>query len=154
MRKKLLAITLVFALIFALSACGGSSGPDPKDYTPEDIINGLSAAECSVGDITAYTAETDPNQKLGRPNEYTGKADFEIPGIETINTATVETFANKADCKSRYDYLNQFTGADLGAFGLNQYMYKSDYAILRIPFEVAPADATAYEAAFHAFVNS
>ncbi|WP_418523949.1 hypothetical protein [Hominenteromicrobium sp.] len=152
--KKVISFLLALSLVLVLCACGGSSGPDPKDYTPEDIINGLSSAGCSVGDITAYTAETDPNQKLGRPNEYTGKADFEIPGIETINTATVETFANKADCKSRYDYLNQFTGADLGAFGLNQYMYKSDYAILRIPYEVTPEDAGTYETAFHSFVGS
>ena len=139
--KKVISFLLALSLVLVLCACGGSSGPDPKDYTPEDIINGLSSAGCSVGDITAYTAETDPNQKLGRPNEYTGKADFEIPGIETINTATVETFANKADCKSRYDYLNQ-------------YMYKSDYAILRIPYEVTPEDAGTYETAFHSFVGS
>lgn len=154
MKNKILSLILLTALVFALCACGGESAPDPKDYTPSDIISALGDAGCSVGEITVYDENTDPNGNLGRPNQYTGKADFDIPGIDTMNPATVESFATKDDCQARYDYLDQFTGADLGAFGLNQYMYKSDYAILRIPFEVSPADATAYESAFHAFVNS
>lgn len=154
MAKRLFSCLLAFSLVFALCACGSEAAPDPKEYTPSDIINALSAADCSVGEITVYDEDTDPNGNLGRPNQYTGKADFAIPGIDTMNPATVESFATKDDCQARYDYLNQFTSADLGAFGLNQYMYKSDYAILRIPFEVNPTDAAAYESAFHAFVNS
>lgn len=154
MAKRLISCLLAFSLVFVFCACGGASAPDPKDYTPSDIINALADAGCSVGEITVYDENTDPNGNLGRPNQYTGKADFAIPGIDTINSATVESFATKADCQTRYDYLNQFTSAQFGALGLNQYMYKSDYAILRIPFEVTPTDAAAYEAAFCSFVGA
>lgn len=153
MKKKLLLCMLILVIMLSISACGDGSAPDPKDYTPEDIIAALSENECPVGEITSYDENTDPNGKLGRPNEYVGKADFMIPGIETASSATVETFATKEDCQSRYDYLSAFADPSLGAFGLNQYMYKSDYSILRIPYEVIPTDAATYETVFINFTS-
>lgn len=170
--KKNIVIIFLLASVLIFSACGNQSPaaptaeptveptatpeptpspiPEPVFHSPEEIITALKDAGLSVDIGTVYDEASDPNGQLGRPGCYTGKADFTANGT-TENT--VEVFDNAEDCADRYAYLQQFAGADLGAFGLNQYVYASDLAILRISFDVLPSDAEEYEAAFYDFVG-
>ena len=52
-----------------------------KLETAEDYANALKDAGLPIWKIEVWTAETDPNEKLGRPNEYTSKIDFEAGEI-------------------------------------------------------------------------
>ena len=131
--------------MFALCACGG--GEQKALETAEDYLVALQEAGCPIGEITVFNAETDPNGNLGRPNQYTAKADFTDTTAETA-ACTIEVFATAEDCESRYEYLQQFADPEMGAFGLNQYMYKSELAILRIGYDVTPDNAKIYEEAF------
>jgi len=133
-------------LLCALCACGGGA-EQKKLETAEDYLSALQEAGCPIGQITVFDAETDPNGNLGRPNQYTAKADFIDTTAETA-MCTIEIFASKEDCDSRYEYLKQFDDPEMGAFGLNQYMYKSELAILRVGYDVTPDNAKIYEDAF------
>jgi len=179
--KKMIALILAILMIATLSGCGGSTeeaakqsdpqelaiSPDPETPSPapsakletaEDYANALKDAGLPIGKIEVWTAETDPNAKLGRPNEYTSKIDFEDTTLEKSDTeyltgGTIEVFATKDNCQSRYEYLEQFTDPSLGVIGLNQYMYKGDTVILRVSYDVVPDEAAKYETAFNALIG-
>ena len=44
--------------------------------TAAEVITALKAKGLPVGAFVNYTAENDPNQRLGRPREYIGKVNF------------------------------------------------------------------------------
>lgn len=122
----------------------------PSDPAPEEILQSLKDAGLELEITEIFTEETDVNHALGRPGKYTGKADFAIGSVEKN---TIETFADTADCAAREKYLSAYTDASLGAFGLNQYIYKADLAILRISYEITPTKAEEYGAVFYAFTG-
>jgi hypothetical protein len=55
---------------------GAASTQSEKPETPEQIIAALKSAGLPIGAVRSYTASTDPNKLLGRPGQYTGKANF------------------------------------------------------------------------------
>jgi hypothetical protein len=159
--KRFVAVIMVLLMIVCMSGCGntGNSGNTSADTgnvtkipeTAEEIMYALKNVNPNVGEIVVYDESTDPNGNLGRPGQYTGKADFEDITVEQdsesefVNGGTVEVFASKADCDSRYSYLKGFMGADMGILGLNQYMYKYDKVIFRVSFDVLPSAAEEYK---------
>lgn len=172
--KKTTSIVFAILLVASLVGCGISSEPSasvppvsstepsptpsPKLETAEDYANALKDAGLPIGEIEVWTAETDPNKQLGRPNQYTSKIDFadttlEQSDPEYFTGGTIETFATKDDCQSRYEYLSQFTDPSLGALGLNQYMYKGDKVILRVSYDVVPDEAAKYETTFNDLIK-
>ena len=42
----------------------------------EAVVERLQAAGLTIGKVIVYTEETDPNDLLGRPGQYTSKAAF------------------------------------------------------------------------------
>lgn len=173
--KKVITICITLALILTLLPSAFAAAPDvsgmsteelltlilaareelaarrPSDPAPEEILESLKDAGLELEITEIFTEETDVNHALGRPGKYTGKADFAIGSVEKN---TIETFANTADCDAREKYLSAYTDASLGAFGLNQYMYKADLAILRISYEITPTNAEEYGAAFYALMGT
>ena len=169
--KKLSAFFMILTILLALAPCSFAAALDYSAYSttellailsdvraelgsrqtgsaaPKVILQGMKNAGAELEVTTVYTAENDLNNLLGRPGEYTGKADFSVGGV-TKNT--IETFASSEDCEARYAYLSKYADASLGPYGLEQYMYKSAFAILRISYDVTPDDAAEYEAAFYA----
>lgn len=140
-----------------LSACGndGSTGGEqteqaaPKIERVEDVVEVLKAAQLPVGDVVVLTAETDSNQLLGRPSQYTGKLffyDARHPKVEGTdeNEATIEIFANAQDAQARHDYIKQMTD---GVPVLAQYQFLKGRVLLRLPKVFTPDEAKAYEAA-------
>lgn len=139
MKKIILALCLTMVLF----ACGKS-----VEISSEALTEVLSAVT-NFGETRVYTEDTDPNELLGRPNQYIGKMEFSDKRAEQLDQTDyiggdIEYFANAADTDARFEYLMKFTDASMGAFGLNQYVYKYDTVILRIDYELTPAEAEEY----------
>ena len=106
--KKIIAFLLVFVMLFALSACGSS---EPKvEITAETAVTSLQEKIPNVTSVVVYNEETDPNENLGRPGQYVGKADFFDNRMEDTedNAGTIEFFSSESDCNDRYEYLCKF----------------------------------------------
>ena len=159
-KRKIRILALLLVLIMALSfgGCALKKLAAPAAYkTAEEYLNDLKAKNSNVTEVLAWTEDTDVNGKLGRPNEYTSKADFSdsrVPEYFTsqaekleygLSGGTIEVFETEADCNARYSYLKQFLDPSMGAFGLNQYMYKYKKAIFRVSYDIKPSEASTYK---------
>lgn len=56
-----------------------------SQLTAEEITNKLKEKGLNIGKIVVYTEETDLNNLLGRPNQYTSKTIFEDTRLEQLN---------------------------------------------------------------------
>jgi len=134
------------------SATTGAASTQSKELeTPDDVFAALKSAGLPIGAVRSYTASTDPNELLGRPGQYTGKANFRdrrLPPTKDFDTSSggsVETFANQDDAKHRYDYVSAIAkGSALFA----EYDYLERNALLRLSSKLTPAQAKVYEKAF------
>lgn len=145
--RKVASLILLVVMVFSLSACGSS---EPKvEVTAESSLTSLQEKISNVTSIVVYDEETDPNENLGRPGQYIGKADFFDDRMEDTedNAGTIEFFSSKSDCNDRYEYLCKLSDPELGVFGVNQYIYKYDLAVFRVSFVLTPTQAEEYKAA-------
>lgn len=106
----------------------------------------------TLTEYVIFDSKTDPNGVLGRPKQYVQKGEGwdsrkEIVDKESDNAIDIEVFKNKEDCQARYEYLQQFVDASMGAFGLHQYIYKYDLVIFRVDYGLTPEEAQAYKQA-------
>ena len=154
--RKVASLILSVVMVFSLSACGSSAWAtsvlfsEPKvEVTAESSLISLQEKISNVTSIVAYDEETDPNENLGRPGQYIGKADFFDDRMEDTedNAGTIEFFSSKSDCNDRYEYLCKLSDPELGVFGVNQYIYKYDLAVFRVSFDLTPTQAEEYKAA-------
>lgn len=156
--NKVFALLLVLIMAVSLAGCTLKQIAAPKAYkTAEEYLTDLKAKNSNVTEVLAWTEDTDINGKLGRPNEYTSKADFSDSRVEEffssqaeklefgLSGGTIEVFETEADCDARYSYLKQFLDPSLGAFGLEQYMYKYKKAIFRVSYDIKPSEASTYK---------
>ena len=145
--KRTLTLVLIIGMAFSMVACG--SAKSKEAVTAESLLSLVKEEISTVGEIIVYDENTDPNENLGRPGNYICKADFEDIRVETfgdkLSGGTVEGFSSKSDCNDRYNYLSKFLSADIGALGLNQYMYKYDLVIFRVTYDITPEEAKEYE---------
>lgn len=145
--RKVASLILLVVMVFSLSACSSS---EPKvEITAESSLTSLQEKISNVTSIVVYDEETDPNENLGRPGQYIGKADFFDDRMEDTedNAGTIEFFSSKSDCNDRYKYLCKLSDPELGVFGVNQYIYKYDLAVFRVSFDLTPTQAEEYKAA-------
>lgn len=145
--RRVASLILLVVMVFSLSACGSS---EPKvEVTAESSLISLQEKISNVISIVVYDEETDPNENLGRPGQYIGKADFFDDRMEDTedNAGTIEFFSSKSDCNDRYEYLCKLSDPELGVFGVNQYIYKYDLAVFRVSFDLTPTQAEEYKAA-------
>ena len=145
--RKVASLILLVVMVFSLSACGSS---EPKvEVTAESSLISLQEKISNVISIVVYDEETDPNENLGRPGQYIGKADFFDDRMEDTedNAGTIEFFSSKSDCNDRYEYLCKLSDPELGVFGVNQYIYKYDLAVFRVSFDLTQTQAEEYKAA-------
>jgi hypothetical protein len=113
------------------------------------VITALRHAGLPVGRVRYYTPVSDPNKLLGRPGQYTGKANFRdrrirSTGFEVDDGGSVETFTNKGDAKRRFDYISAIAKSPL----FSEYDYLEGTVFLRVSHKLTPAQANAYERAF------
>lgn len=145
--KRFTIILLSLAVLFSFTAC--SSSEPEVEVTAESAVTALQEKIPDITSITVYDEETDPNENLGRPGQYIGKADFFDSRMEYEgdNAGTIEFFSSKSDCDDRYEYLCKLSDPELGAFGVNQYIYKYDLAVFRVSYDLTPSQAEEYKQA-------
>lgn len=155
--NKYVLLTLLLVLVLALTGCDNSDSQSTaskgdkiktkSSYTAPEVLQAFKDAGLPLGRVEEYTAETDPNELLGRPNRYTGKFNFEdtrqaAPESETLTGGTVEVFDNKKDLDARKTYIEGVT-KNLPTF--QQYIYVNKNIMLRIDYALTPEQAKEYE---------
>jgi hypothetical protein len=156
--KKLITIVITFALVLALAGCGGSGGNAATDsdginitkMTAEEIIGYFVDGGFPIDNIVVYTEENDPNELLGRPNQYTSKINFADMRIDQVDDSSpkggsIEVFGSSKDAKARKEYIDSI-GESASLFA--EYSYQYENVLLRIDKSLTPKQAAVYEEAF------
>jgi len=162
--KKIMYL-LVAWLMVALLGCGAATttkeSPAPaqkqqeqvKLKTAEEISTALKAKGLPIGTVIVYTAETDTNKLLGRPNQYVSKVKFTDTSLKQSDAnsledgaGSVEFFTNAGDVKARKDYIDNI-GKKMGPLFI-EYSYINGDALLRINKVFTPDQAAQYEKVF------
>lgn len=167
MRRALLLVPA--AVLLAVTACSSSGGHEsssdgpaksaspaaasdsPVALTAAGVVARLKAAGLPVSNVQTQDERTDPNSMLGRPNGYTGRASFDVPGGDTAGDkydisrgGVVEVWPDAAGAKKRAAYVKQAT-ASMPA--LTEYDYVHGPVLLRITGGVVPSTARKFKAA-------
>lgn len=142
---------LLAALTVSLALTGCSAPPSP---TAEAVAATISSAVPSMQPGESITAESDPNQLLGRPGGYTSAmsfADSRVPADplppEPGSIAAggkVEVFESTEDAQRRFEYVQTVTRS-APIFG--EYTYLSGSVVLRVARGLTPDQTAGYEAA-------
>ena len=127
------------------------------NYTAEEIVNLMKEKNTNIGKIVVYTEETDLNNLLGRPNQYTSKIQFADNRLDQsyveendAKGGTIEVFGTKEDMEKRKDYIETISSS---ASLFTQYIYSKGYAILRLDVELTPEQAKEYENLFYEVIK-
>lgn len=91
-------------------------------------------------DAKTHNAEDDPNELLGRPGQYIAKMTWTTNGED----ATIEVFANGEDAATRAKYL-ETVGKSAPMFLQYVYVHPKRHAVLRVPKQLTPSKAKAWE---------
>lgn len=115
------------------------------------LADALRAQIPEITGVTVYDETNDPNDLIGRPNQYTSAAALADPragGGDGIDQgAVVEVFAAPADAQARSDYI-QDTLKSLGpAFG-TEWHYVNGASLLRVSGTLPPSVNEQYAAAW------
>jgi hypothetical protein len=139
------------AMAIAAGLAGASEARATKTWRPAQVITALRQVGLPIGLVRYYNPSSDPNKLLGRPGQYTGKANFRDrrirsgTGFRVDNGGSVETFANKGDAERRYKYLHAIsTSSSLFA----EWNYVEGTVVLRLSHQLTPRQAKQYERAF------
>jgi hypothetical protein len=163
-------IVIVFIAVVAVTACGGSqqagsassptslSSPQaPALLTPEQVVAKLQAGGMLVGQITVFTASTDPNKVLGRPHQYSGKTTWvdtslPVPSDPTDISAggSIEAFASVGDLTTRSQYVANIAKTPL--FAEYDYISPAGLVFMRLSGTLVPEQALRYVAAAKKFL--
>lgn len=146
-------VTATVAAVLLLAAC--SSGPAALELTAEQIVIQLAQRVPAATPGVVFTAETDPNNLLGRPSGYTSKASFtdsRIPEDETLGLdegavergGSVEVFDSQESAEKRKRYIDGIA-ADLPFAA--EYSYVNGPVLLRVSRVLTPEQAAEYERA-------
>ena len=125
------------------------------------VVEHLKTSNLPIGRVDNYNAETDPVSRLGRPDQYVGKAifhDTRLPlvlqqGQDVIafqsSGGIVEVFLNPGDLKARIDSLELARKQFPAAFP--EYQYTKGVILIRLGHVLTPEQAAGYEAALASF---
>jgi hypothetical protein len=159
---KMISYVVVTLAALLIVACGGAGGVtssvdrESSKRSAGQVIKQLQDAGVPIDASQELTAANDPNELLGRPGQYTGKAffhDARLPAeknslhpelIDSESGGSVEVFASEADAKERADYVRAFTESS-GMFA--EYSYVRGAAFIRVTGKLTPDQAEVYERA-------
>ena len=121
--------------------------PTQVTLTIEEVIGYFIEAGLPITEIIYYTEETDPNELLGRPNQYIAKVnwtDERISGWQDGVQAggSIELFLNPTDMQARKDYLELVTQI---MSPIVEYAYSNGSVLLRVSHSLTPTQAQEYE---------
>ncbi len=113
--------------------------------TAEEVIDRFVLFEIPVGETIIYDEETCPNDLLGRPGQYIGKADWEDTRVDqygdSLTGGTIEVFEDEATLIKRKEYLEPFLEEAM----FLQYMFIHKNVIIRVDKELTPSQADEYK---------
>jgi hypothetical protein len=113
--------------------------------TEEEVLDRFVIFELPVGETIIYDEETCPNDLLGRPGQYIGKADWEDTRVDqygdTLTGGTIEVFEDEATLVKRKEYLEPFLEEAM----FLQYMFIHKNVIVRVEKELTPSQAEEYK---------
>jgi len=145
----LLVLVLAAAVGCNQAPAPGSQPSQPsqsKVTTVEGIYNAFKGAGIPVTQVEIYTAETDPNEFLGRPGQYTAKASWADSRLEQVEGdlrgGTVELFQSQGDLQERKAYIEAI---DKAFPFLMEYTYARGSYLLRLDHGLTPVQAAEYE---------
>lgn len=130
---------ICLALLLLVAAC--QSAIVAESIEPGALKAAIATSGLPVRDVVEFTAETDPNNQIGRPNGYIAKfswTDEREPDFQ----ATVEFFASAKDLELRQRHLDQVHSA---VPITRDYIFVHKNAILRVPLKLTPNQAAEYE---------
>lgn len=140
------------------SASPAPSQTPSKSVTAASVLDGLKAAIPTITKTIVYTAENDPNSRLGRPGQYTSKAGFHdsrVPAREVEfegepfavrRGGDIEVFPDEGGAKERAEYIDGLVNRSGGIPGLQpEYIYRRGKVLLRVSGALTPAVAGEYE---------
>jgi hypothetical protein len=160
MAMKTISYAVLPLAALLIVACGGDGGvtssSEPTKRSAGQVIKQLQDAGVPIDESQELTAANDPNELLGRPGQYTGKAffhDARLPAeknslhpelIDADSGGSVEVFASEADAKKRADYVQAITESS-GLFA--EYSYLRGAAFIRVTGKLTPDQVKIYERA-------
>lgn len=123
--------------------------------TASDVLKYLQENCSNIGDYVEYTEETDTNQLLGRPNQYTSKINVEDTRIEQTDKEnpvgfSIEVFSNSEDALARQEYIGSIVEK---MPMMAEYDYINDYILIRVDKSLTPSQAKEYENALNEIFN-
>ncbi len=124
--------------------------PAPAAITAQAVLDAFKTAGLPLQDVQIYTADNDPNELLGRPGQYTGKAnwnDGRHPTDDPEGANTVEAFPDETSMIKRRDYIASVTG---NSPMLLQYLLAHRNVLVRLDKQVNPDQAAEYKRALEA----
>ena len=83
MKKIKIAILIVILAVSIITLTGCQN--EAKKYTAEEVYEKLKEKNQNIGRVVVYSEETDINELLGRPNQYTSKVTFEDLRVPQTN---------------------------------------------------------------------
>ena len=150
-------LLLLGAVVAAVVVAGGSSQlsvPSVSSFgapqSADEVLQGLKDEGIPIGESVAYTAKNDPNELLGRPNQYSSKVNFKdtrlkpdeiARGFDVQNGGSIEVFETQDDATVRKEYLKGIGKVPL----FSEYSYREGTVLLRLSHQLTPEQAAAYE---------
>jgi zinc-ribbon domain len=151
----IVVLLLLGAVLAAVSVAGGGSQLFMPSFgapqSADEVLQGLKDKDLPIGESVAYTAENDPNDLLGRPNQYTSKVTFKdtridphsiADKIDVRNGGSIEVFENQDDATARKNYVESIGKAFAPAA---EYTYREGTVLLRLSHQLTPKQAEEYE---------
>ena len=117
------------------------------------VLKRLTDAGLPMTSVVVQDENTDPNHLLGRPNGYTARVSFDVPGGDpdadkyTLSRGgVIEIFPSEDAARRRSTYLQELAKNEpiLGT----EYNYIRGPVLLRLIGDVKPSLAAQFEAAF------
>lgn len=129
---------------------------DVTKMSAEELITEFELSGFPINKVINYTAETDTNKLLGRPNQYTSKINFSDSRLEQFDEenepvgGSIEVFNNQEDAQNRKNYIDEI-GKNASIFV--EYSYICDNVLLRLDKGFTPEEAEEYKKAFECIAN-
>jgi hypothetical protein len=151
----LVVLVLLGVVIATIGVTGsGSQVSLPSFRAPQsasEVLQELKDKDMPIGQNVAYTAKNDPNDLLGRPNQYSSKVNFKDTRLKPDSLAddlnvqeggSIEVFKNQDDAITRKQYIESI-GKGFAPF--SEYTYREGTVLLRLSHQLTPKQAAEYE---------
>jgi hypothetical protein len=152
--KRIVTTMVGLALVGSLvgfSSNTNTAAPKPKvknGVNASDVVNALKKEGLPIGDQLVCTDDNDPDQLMGRPGQYTSKANFvdtteqENMKVEILHGGTVEVFDNNVDAKNRFNYISKIAKSSPV---FDEYDFVQGKILLRLSKNLPSNHAKKYE---------